>query len=180
MSREKCVILVDNSNIFIGGRQLAAVAKHLTEKVDENVVDPDWRIDFGALIDILAAGRKVERALLVGSRPPFADAVWAAAEKEGFEVIVHDRNGAGKEKAVDTELVARGTEIIVLSDEPMVLVVASGDSDLLPLINIAKQYGWRVELCAFKSSYHEDSELCTSCDEVRPLDAHLDELCGDK
>lgn len=177
---DRCVILVDNSNIFIGGRQLSAVElMENNEAVSEKKgkpTDPAWRVDFGALIDVLADGRKVERALLVGSRPPFADAVWAAAEKEGFEVIVHDRNNQGKEKAIDTELVARGTEIVCLAEEPMVLVIASGDMDLLPLINLAKEYGWRVELCAFSNSYSSGSELCTSCDLVRPLDEYFDQL----
>jgi uncharacterized LabA/DUF88 family protein len=170
--KEKCVILVDNSNIFIGGRQLAGQAQ---EDLDRDI-DPGWRIDFGALIEVLAKGRKVERALLVGSRPPFADAVWVAAEREGFEVIVHDRNAQGKEKGIDTELVARGTEIVCLAEEPMVLVIASGDGDLLPLVNLAQDYGWTVEMCAFTNSYSPESELCLSCNEVRPLDEHLETL----
>jgi uncharacterized LabA/DUF88 family protein len=170
--KNKCVILVDNSNIFIGGRQLAGEA----QPDDDRDIDPSWRIDFGALIEVLADGRKVEHALLVGSRPPFADAVWEAAAKEGFEVIVHDRNAQGKEKAIDTELVARGTEIVCLAEEPMVLVIASGDLDLLPLVNLAKEYGWDVEMCAFSNSYSPESELCLSCNTVRPLDEYLEVL----
>jgi hypothetical protein len=46
--------------------------------------------------------------LLVGSRPPPNDTVWEMAKRGGFEVITHDRDAANKEKAVDTELVARG------------------------------------------------------------------------
>jgi uncharacterized LabA/DUF88 family protein len=171
--KEKCVILVDNSNIFIGGRQLAASGG---DSDSDQSVDPDWRIDFGALKDVLADGRKVERALLVGSRPPFADAVWAAAEKEGFEVIVHDRNSQGKEKAIDTELVARGTEIVCTAEEPMTLVLASGDLDLLPLVNVAKEYGWDVEMCAFSNSFNPESELCLACNDVRSLDDYFEQL----
>lgn len=170
--KDKCVILVDNSNIFIGGRQLAAQGPGDSEQS----ADPDWRIDFGALKDVLAQGREVERALLVGSRPPFADAVWAAAEKEGFEVIVHDRNSQGKEKAIDTEIVARGTEIVCTADEPMTLVIASGDLDLLPLVNVAREYGWKVEVCAFSNSYNPESELCLACSEVRSLDDYFEQL----
>jgi uncharacterized LabA/DUF88 family protein len=174
---EKCVILVDNSNIFIGGRQLAAAEIESDSGEDgARLVDPSWRMDFGSLMEVLAAGRHVEKAVLVGSRPPFNEAVWTAAEKEGFEVILHDRNAEGKEKAIDTELVARGTEIVCISPEPMVLVIASGDADLLPLITIAKEYGWKVELCAFTNSFHPQSPLCEACDEVRPLDEYFEEL----
>lgn len=171
---DKCVILVDNSNIFIGGRQLAASGGGAS---DESV-DPNWRIDFRALLDVLGKGREVERALLIGSRPPFVDALWAAAEKEGFEVIVHDRNPQGKEKGIDTEIVACGTEIVCTAPEPMTLVIASGDLDLLPLVNLAKDYGWKVEVCAFSNSYNPDSELCAACSEVRALDDYFEQLGG--
>jgi uncharacterized LabA/DUF88 family protein len=176
--KNKCVILVDNSNIFIGGRKVSAQRQNMQgEQLEAG--DPSWRIDFGNLLSVLSEGRPIHRAILVGSRPPFADAVWKAAEREGFEVIVHDRNSRHQEKAIDTELVARGTEIVCECETPGVLIVASGDADLLPLIVVAKEHGWRTEMWAFRSSFNPESELCQTVDRVQLLDDFFGEI-GDR
>lgn len=47
----------------------------------------------------------VSRAVLYGSRPPANDSVWRAAEAQGFEVVVYDRNAANREKKIDTKIV---------------------------------------------------------------------------
>lgn len=132
MANDKCVIVVDNSNIFIEGQKYSAKVKG-----QKGASDPSWRINFGSLLAGLADGRQIHAAILVGSRPPAQDTVWKEAEKLGFSVTVHDRDAQGKEKAVDTELVAQGTEAIVEAPEPMTLVIASGDRDFIPLVKVA-------------------------------------------
>ena len=87
---------------------------------DKYICNPSWRIDFGNLLAEISEGKKIIKAILVGSRPPQNDIIWKAAEYSGFEAFVHDRNAAGKEKAVDTEIVAQGTEIIVMQPEPAI------------------------------------------------------------
>jgi len=89
---------------------------------------------------------------------------------KGFRVIVYDRSG-GEEKAVDTELVAQGTEAICSADTPKVLVIASGDRDFIPLVNVAHPRNWEVEMCAFSSSFSPAGHMATSVDRVRSLDA---------
>jgi uncharacterized LabA/DUF88 family protein len=165
------VILVDNSNIFIGGRKFSARRKGVTEANgrDDEPRDPSWRLDFETLLACLADGRSVHAAVMVGSGNPDLDSVWEPARQSGFEVIVHDRRRGG-EKAVDTELVAQGTEIIATAEQPLVLVLASGDLDFLPLIEVAKRHGWRTELCAFSTDFDPNGELARSVDRVRRLD----------
>jgi len=124
-----------------------------------------WRI-----ITELAAGRKIHAAILVGSRPPRNDSVWEAARLNGFDVTVHNRSSDNKEKAVDTELVARGTELIVLASEPMTLVLASGDRDFIPIVGVAHRKGWLVEMCASSAAFNPSGELATTVDTIRPLD----------
>ena len=102
----ECVILVDNSNLFIEGQKQSTRQRDFSS-FDANIPtpsDPSWRIAFGQLLVVLANGRPIRSAILVGSRPPSNDSVWESAEEKGFEVIVHDRSG-NKEKAVNTELV---------------------------------------------------------------------------
>jgi uncharacterized LabA/DUF88 family protein len=99
----------------------------------------------------LAEGRTIQRAFLVGSRPPPNDDVWKMAKNGGFEVKTYDRDARNKEKAVDTELVAQGTLTIATAPAPGVLVIASGDRDFIPLVNVAHDLKWTVEMAAFSS-----------------------------
>ena len=175
MPEKQCVIVVDNSNIFIEGQKFSATAKG-QQGVAGGVSDPSWRIDFGNLLEQLAQGRKIHAAILVGSRPPANDSVWNEAKKEGFAVTVHDRDFHGKEKAVDTELVAQGTEIIVAAPEPMTLVIASGDRDFIPLVGVAHRRGWLVEMAAFSSAFSATGQMATSVDTIVPLEKVFGEI----
>ncbi len=167
-----CVILVDNSNVFIEGQKFSARQKGALKSspLDRDPADPSWRINFGELIICLAQDRHIHAAVLVGSRPPKNDSVWDAARVSGFVVTVHDRNSLNQEKAVDTELVAQGTEIICSAPEPMTLIIVSGDRDFLPLVNVAHRRGWFVEMWAFSSSFSPNGIMATSVDRVQPLD----------
>ena len=169
---DKCVILVDNSNVLIEGAKYSAKQKGVqkTTPDERDPQDPSWRINFGRLLDHLADGRTISQAILVGSRPPPNDNVWASAQAGGFEVRVHNRDANNREKSVDTELVAQGTRIIVRAPEPMTLVIASGDRDFIPLVTIAHEESWSVEMCAFTSAYTEWGDMAISVDAVRPLD----------
>ncbi|HYV35635.1 MAG TPA: NYN domain-containing protein [Gemmataceae bacterium] len=169
---KKCVVLVDNSNVFIEGRKYSARLKGVTRgnPADKHPSDPSWRLDFGSLLTHLANGRVIDAAILVGSRPPKNDSVWEAAKHHGFTVIVHDRGIDGKEKAIDTELVTQGTEIICTATEPMILVIASGDRDFIPLVRVAQRRTWDVEMAAFSSAFDPNGQMATEVDLVRPLD----------
>ena len=113
--------------------------------------DYQWRIDFGKLLEFAAQGKKIRKAILVGSRPPKNDSLWNAATKKGFEVTVTNRNSQNKEKAVDTKLAVEGTKLIYTTT-PAILKVLSGDSDFIPLIECANDANWETEVWAFSSS----------------------------
>ena len=167
-----CVILVDNSNVFIEGAKHSAWLKGVkpATAMDKTPFDISWRIDFAGLLTELAEGRDILEAFLVGSRPPPKDKVWEMAQKGGFKVITHDRDANNKEKAVDTELVAQGTLAIATIAAPATLVIASGDRDFIPLVRIAQQRGWTAEMAAFSTAFSPTGEMATTVDRVRPLD----------
>lgn len=167
---EECVIIVDNSNVWIEGKKFSA-----REKGIKTGDDPSWRIDFGKLLSTVAEKRMIRKAVLVGSRPPKEDSIWNAAKKQGFDVIVHDRNAVGKEKAVDTEIVARGTEIICTTS-PCVLKLLSGDRDFIPLIRIATNRGWETEMWAFTNAFKENGEMAQTVTRIKPLDHVFNEI----
>jgi uncharacterized LabA/DUF88 family protein len=169
-----CVILVDNSNVYMEGQKCSAERKGFaTTPEQRRPQDPSWRIDFSKLLARLAEGRNIRAAFLVGSRPPPNDDVWEMAKRSGFEVITHDRDAeTKKEKAVDTELVAQGTLVIAQTPAPAVLVIASGDRDFLPLVNVAHRLNWTVEMAAFTAGM--SNQMAMTVDRVRPLNGSLD------
>jgi uncharacterized LabA/DUF88 family protein len=172
----ECVVLVDNSNIFIEARKLSAMRLGLSPAIPGRAPqDPNWRLDYSELLTCLAEGRKIRKAFLVGSRPPPNDRVWKLAERGGFEVKTHDRDSNNREKAVDSELVAQGTRIICTTP-PAVLVVASGDRDFIPLVRIAHDEGWTVEMAAFESAFSRVGEMAKTVDRIRPLDDVFDKI----
>lgn len=172
---EECVIIVDNSNIWIEGMKYSAKVKGMPlTAAGKEPCDFKWRIDFGKLLNVVSEGKTIKKAILVGSRPPKNDSLWNAAKNKGFEVIVQDRNSQNKEKAVDTKLVAKGVQIICTST-PAILKVLSGDSDFGPLIDIANESSWETEMWAFSSAIG-NSSIATSVTRVETLDGHLTDI----
>jgi uncharacterized LabA/DUF88 family protein len=176
---QSSLILVDNSNVFIEGRKYSARRKGVHRQLsdDRDPQDPSWRLDFGKRLEFLAEGRQIIAAILVGSTPPSNDSVWDAAKAEGFEVITHDRDYfSGQEKAVDTEIVARGTEIICDQKTAGVVVLASGDRDFLPLVRLAQRRDWQVEMCSFSNAFAPSGAMAMAVNRVRQLDSAFDKI----
>ena len=165
-----CVIIVDNSNVWIEGKKFSAKQKNIT-----GGDDPSWRIDFGRLLSTVAEGKEIKEAILVGSRPPMSDSVWNAAKERGFKVKVHPRNSVGKEKAVDTELVAQGVAQIY-TFEPGTLKILSGDRDFIPLVRIAPEQGWETEMWAFTNAFSKNGDMAQSVTRICPLDNVFDQI----
>ena len=172
---EECVIIVDNSNIWIEGMKHSANIQGIPPQPDgKPSCDYKWRIDFGKLLEFASQGKMIRKAILVGSRPPKNDSLWNAAEKKGFEVIVTDRNSQNKEKAVDTKLAVEGTKLIYSTD-PAILKVLSGDSDFIPLIECANDMNWETEIWAFSSSLGSGS-LMNVATRIEVLDDNIDKI----
>jgi len=131
------LLYVDNSNVWIEGMHVAAFRRGLAPSVWDAVqhaICDRWAIDFGKLFAFAGGDRAdVKRATLFGSRPPPNDSRWTAAQRHGFEVVVYDRNIAGQEKKVDTEIVATMIEdsytILDVGHDEITLV--AGDSDFV-------------------------------------------------
>lgn len=183
--KKKCVILVDNSNIFIEGQKFSAKKKGISQADGRLICDPSWRIDFGQLISIVADKQDVVKAVLVGSTPPQTDSIWEAAKRGGFQVITHSRNLSGKEKKVDTEIVAQGTKIICRLaytnednevKDKFVLKLLSGDSDFIPLVKVAEEEGWETEMWAFSSSFNSSGEMAQTVSSIKPLDNIFEQI----
>lgn len=175
-------VYVDNSNVWIEGRRLAAVVNGLAGSIEEatmeGILDQSWSYDFGRLYELACpAEAKVGRSLLVGSRPPANDSLWERARIEGFEVQVFDRNASNREKRVDTALV---TTMLDDSYQHMqaargdMVVLLAGDGDYVPTVESLQRRGIKVRVVFWSHAISRD--LRELADEFRPLDSHLDEL----
>jgi hypothetical protein len=69
-------VYVDNSNLYIEGRRVAAVQQGLAENIQEamaeGILDQGYTISFGKLHEFLCGQdkREIKRVALFGSRPP--------------------------------------------------------------------------------------------------------------
>lgn len=170
-------LYVDNSNVWIEGMHVAAVknghAPSIWDAMDNKICDYSWKLDFGKLYQFAGGERsQVGRAVLYGSRPPTNDSLWEIARKNGFEVVVYDRNASNKEKKIDTsiaaDMVADSYERMDPAKDEVTLV--SGDRDLVPAVEKLRRRGLKVDVVFWD---HAAKELKTAASSFVSLDPHF-------
>jgi uncharacterized LabA/DUF88 family protein len=175
----KNFLYVDNSNVWIEGMYVSAVAQGMAPNLafahEHKRCDYSWKLDFGKLIQFAGSEKhEIGRAVLYGSRPPQNDSLCAAAKRNGFEVIVHDRNPSG-EKKVDTNIV---TDIITDSYERAKakgdeIALVSGDADFVPTIDALGKRAFHVNVVFWS---HASREIRDAATEFTALNTYLDHL----
>lgn len=174
-------IYVDNSNLYIEGRRVSAVAQGLAgdivEAMREGIFDQGYTISFGKLHDFLTGSdlSKIKRAALFGSRPPPNDSIWQHAEKAGFELHLEDRNARNKEKKIDTGIATLITKDAYKQGDAKddLFVLVAGDADYVPTIKELQKDGFKVEVVFWN---HAARELKEAANRFVSLDEHLDHL----
>ena len=158
-------MFVDNSNIWIECKRAEAKLKFKKNPLFDE--DPRLRLDMGRLAEQVRKGRPIIDAQLYGSEPPEIDTIWQLATKKGWEVNRFKRNViSGKEKQLDTSIVADITELVCHSQvrklkfEKLknVIVLVAGDSDFIPAIRkvISQNGWWRIEVWGLARSMSND------------------------
>jgi len=174
-------VYVDNSNVFIEGKRVAAVeqgmAMDILEAMNHGIIDNSYRIDFGKLHSFVAGNdpSKIRRAVLFGSRPPQNDSLWNIAKSVGFEVIVEDRNVKNKEKKIDTAIVAAMTkDAYTQADKDAdIITLVAGDKDYVPAIKPLVADGFKVDVVFWN---HAATELKEAASEFINLNPHLNNI----
>jgi len=173
-------LYVDNSNVWIEGMHVAAVQRGLAPDIwaaqDQRICDSSWKMDFGRLFEYAGGeASEVGRAVLYGSRPPPNDSLWRAAERNGFEVVVHDRTVKHKEKKIDTniatDMIADSYELMDAKRDEITLV--AGDRDYVPVVAKLRSRGFVVHVVFWN---HASTELKEAATRYFPLDDKLDFL----
>ena len=174
------LLYVDNSNVWIEGKHVSAVKKGMAPNVwtaqQNKICDNDWKIDFGKLFQFAGGERaEVKHAVLFGSRPPPNDSLWEAAKRKGFEVVVYDRNVVGKEKKIDTDVVATMMEDSYERVDPATdeMTLVAGDADYVPAIEKLKRRKIKVHVVFWG---HAAKELREAATKFIALDPYLEHL----
>ena len=142
-----------------------------------NIVDYDWKYDFGKLLEIVAGPKNnLKRAVLYGSRPPQNDSLWQAAQQCGFETIIMDRNVQNREKKIDVSIGVTITEdsftrIQDKNEDEMILI--AGDSDYVPVVEAVIRRGIQFTVCFWE---HASDELKNVATNFIALDPYIDEM----
>jgi uncharacterized LabA/DUF88 family protein len=94
------------------------------------------------------------------------------AKKQGFEVVVYDRNVANHEKKIDTDIVATmiedSYEILTIGEDEVTLV--AGDSDYVPAIEKLRKRNIPVHVVFWG---HASRELKDAATKFISLDDYL-------
>lgn len=175
------LVYVDNSNVWIEGKRVAAVKNGLAlsihDAITQGILDNSYRMDFGKLHDFVAGNdpSKIKRAVLFGSRPPKNDTLWKMAEKQGFEAIVEDRNVRNKEKRIDTGIVTMiMKDAYTLADKKKdTLTLVAGDGDYVPTFKALVSDGFTIDLVFWG---HASSDLKKACSKFINLNSYLGHL----
>lgn len=157
MAESKVHLFVDNSNVKIEGQRVS-YARRQNNGTRCELKDHNYEIDWGKFVHLVRSrGNRIlaQSPFLYGSRPPPDDSVWQEIRKEGFEVVLFDRNTRDQEKGVDNELGMDVAERTLLVTPPETIVIAAGDEDFRGAVQRAKSRGWHVEVWFWEHANHK-------------------------
>ncbi|MEX1107896.1 MAG: NYN domain-containing protein [Dongiaceae bacterium] len=174
-------IYIDNSNLYIEGRRVSAVAGGLAPSIidamNTGTLDHGYTMSFGKLHEFLTGNdlSKIKRVALFGSRPPPNDSIWRHAKTAGFELHLEDRNYANKEKKIDTGIATLMTKDAYKHGDAKrdLFVLVAGDKDYVPTLNELTKDGYQVEVVFWN---HASTELKKAASKFIALDPHLELL----
>lgn len=150
----KVFIFWDNSNIFIGAKDIAEQREGFDARYQV-------RVSFQHLLQLAHANRQIEFAIAIGSVPPELRHVWNRLEGTGIKVELYERGSeSDKEQAVDQALQVHMLRTgFDYNGDPGVIVMLTGDgkgfldgvgfhADLERMHN----RGWSIEVLAWEQS----------------------------
>jgi hypothetical protein len=155
MSEHVCVFW-DNSNIFIAAKNVATINEGWA-------ATHQLRIEFENLYELAVAGRKVDRAVCVGSVPPELAKVWDRLRATGVIVELYERGSeSGTEQGVDQCLQVHMLRAMVDIKPPGVAVLVTGDGKgyesgrgFYADLERMHKMGWGVELLSWDTAVNK-------------------------
>lgn len=179
MSSPGVLLFIDNSNIFISGKDVA-------ELRDGAAARYGFRLHFPHLLELALAGRPLRRAYVVGSIPPEERSVWDRLEHAtGVRPELYERGSeSGKEQGLDQCLQVNMLRAISDYDEPQIVILLTGDGSgyddgagFHADLERMHRAGWGVEVLSWnKSCKRALKEWATLNGVFIALDDHYDSI----
>ena len=170
--KDKVFIFMDHSNTWIEAKKCKQSRGY---EEDSRV-----RLEAGNLLRLVTKDRELPDRLakLYGSEPPPLDSVWDIYREKGWNITAPQRSSwTRKEKRVDTQLVADVTELVCNENNGKhTIAIISGDEDVLPAVEKALEYDWKVEVYFWKNAMSGAIKKKAQVLVVN-LDDHYDYIC---
>ena len=169
MSLKSIYIFVDNSNIWITGKEVSGRSR--ARPVRSNYW---YRVDFGKLLDLVQGQRPLgDMPKLYGSEPPRVDSVWKRIKEHGFDVTLFKRNIFNKEKGLDMKLGMDVTMLAMRVRPPGIVALVARDADYEPVVMQIKSMGWEVEVWYWNNAA---GNLKKAANHFHSLNPHLNQI----
>ncbi|MHA2063602.1 MAG: NYN domain-containing protein [Candidatus Thorarchaeota archaeon] len=152
------LLLVDVQNLFYSVR---------------DNFDTDARVDFKKLLEIATNNRDeaiLAQAFIAQYGPNQDKSVVGALKAVGYEVHVKQvkiRKGKYTRTDLDSDMILVAMDVVTKNPKVKTVVVASGDSDFVPLYDKLKERDIRVEVLGFQDSMSTELQHCV--DSIRLL-----------
>lgn len=151
-NKGEIVVVVDNSNIFIGAQECASLLNPKERR--RNI-----RVKIQQLVKVFERGRTLCFAFVQGSSPPTTEQVWEVYRRLGYCVDLEDRRGKDEQRVDEGLHLHIYKALCELS--PRKLVIASGDGNkgksegatsFPGCAQAALEKGWLVEVHSWQHS----------------------------
>ena len=145
-----CYLFVHDSNLWIEGKKAEG------KKLVDASIDSRYRVDLGKFLRLVTKRRPISKAFLYGSTPPPRDSLWKAAERNKFEVHTFKRSGNGREKELHGAMSRDMMKYLYEGKQKAVFIVATGDRNFKPLIEVTLEKNIPLELWFWKDGIAQD------------------------
>lgn len=155
MTELRVGIFVDVQNIFYAAKPFNA------------------RLDFEKLLELSVGKRRLIRAIAYVVQSPDVDQsnFISMLQQKSYEVKIKDLRQRSDGSAKGDWDMGMALDIMRFVDKLDVVVLVSGDGDFVPLVDLVKTLGPRVEVISF--TYNTARDLINSADEHIPIEEAL-------
>ncbi len=155
MTELRVGIFVDVQNIFYAAKPFNA------------------RLDFEKLLELSVGKRRLIRAIAYVVQSPDVDQsnFISMLQQKSYEVKIKDLRQRSDGSAKGDWDMGMAIDIMRFVDKLDVVVLVSGDGDFVPLVDLVKTLGPRVEVISF--TYNTARDLVNSADEHIPIEEAL-------
>lgn len=145
---------VPGIHTFVDTQSLSEHAKVITANHFTCMGDSRVQIDIGRLNHVMSRKSPIYEGNLLCSCPSFKDSLWNEAEKERLKVQVQNPSAKVQKEASQPNIRNLILKLVYTSEQPGCLVMASCDKKYEPILLVAMERKWKVELWTWSRAFN--------------------------